>query len=188
MMIPGRRPPDRLIRVICRLPNGAILLIALLIAACAGTNTASMPQQLALAEPLAQPLSREELYAAKPVRPLAVAATPPLALSDAEAIRYGERLYAVNCAPCHRDNGEGNLHQFPTLNNNAFVTAQQPRPLIETVLFGRGVMPAFAPTLSAHDLAAVLSYVRNAWDNHASTISAAQIRQVEEAISAPAMP
>ncbi|MEZ4728479.1 MAG: cytochrome c [Caldilineaceae bacterium] len=99
-------------------------------------------------------------------------------MSETEALQLGEQLYAVNCAPCHRANGEGNLNHFPALNHNAFVTAQSPQPLIRTVLHGRGVMPAFYPTLNSSEIAAVLSYIRQAWSNDAAPITAAQVREV----------
>jgi cytochrome c6 len=102
-------------------------------------------------------------------------------LSGQALIEYGGTLYEVNCAACHRSNGEGNLNRFPALNGNALVTARQTQPLIRTVLYGRGVMPAFAPSLSDREIAAVLSYVRNAWSNQADGITAAQVREVRAA-------
>lgn len=78
-------------------------------------------------------------------------AATPADVGVAALIQRGQQLYSVNCAPCHQSNGEGNLHQFPALNGNAFVIAQQPQPLIRTVLYGSAVMPSFAPTLSDED-------------------------------------
>jgi cytochrome c6 len=98
-------------------------------------------------------------------------------LHDAE---WGQSLYTMNCAPCHQLNGEGKLYRFPALNGNALVVARQPQPLIQTVLYGRGgVMPGFAPTLSDREIAAVLSYIRNAWSNSASMIETDQVSQVK---------
>ncbi len=45
-------------------------------------------------------------------------------------------------------------------------TAGNPRP------YG---MPPFAQTLSGEEVAMVLSYVRNAWGNHGSLVTAAQV-------------
>ncbi|RIK40438.1 MAG: hypothetical protein DCC55_15035 [Chloroflexi bacterium] len=101
--------------------------------------------------------------------------------SDQALIDYGAALYEVNCAACHHSNGEGNLNRFPALNGSALVTAQQPQPLIRTVLYGRGVMPAFAPRLSDQEVAAVLSYIRNAWSNSASVVPATQVSEVRAA-------
>src|SRR5690606_12421381 len=92
------------------------------------------------------------------------------ALSDAALIEMGEAIYMSNCAPCHQPNGEGNLGIFPALNRNAFVTVRDPTAVIDVVLHGRQVMPAFEATLSAQEVAAVLSYIRNAWDNQAPVV------------------
>lgn len=96
-------------------------------------------------------------------------------LGDDELIALGQSLYTVNCAPCHRPNGEGNLPYFPALNGNALVTANPPTALIRTVLHGRREMPAFATALSDLELAAILSYVRDAWSNNASVVRPDQI-------------
>jgi cytochrome c oxidase subunit 2 len=102
--------------------------------------------------------------------------------SITELIQLGHSTYATNCAPCHQLKREGNLNRFPALSGNAFVPLQQPQPLIQTVLYGRGgVMPGFAPTLSEQEITAVLSYIRNAWGNSASLVSAAQVSEVKAA-------
>lgn len=103
-----------------------------------------------------------------------------LPLSDAAQIEIGKGVYINNCAPCHHANGEGNLDRFPALNRNAFVTVSDPTAVIDTVLHGREVMPAFEGSLTAQEMAAAISYIRNAWNNQASVVSAAQVREVQE--------
>lgn len=39
-------------------------------------------------------------------------------------------------------------------------------------------MPAFQDTLSNQEIAAVISYVRKAWGNNASTVTVEQVRSV----------
>jgi cytochrome c oxidase subunit 2 len=102
-------------------------------------------------------------------------------LGDAALMAVGKTIYASNCAPCHRPNGEGNLSIIPALNRNAIVTVSDPIPVIDTVLHGREVMPAFEVTLSAREVAAVLSYIRNAWNNQASVVSEGQVRAAQDA-------
>ena len=109
-----------------------------------------------------------------------------VSLDDATLIAMGETLYLGNCAPCHQPNGEGNLATFPALNRNAFVTVSDPTAVIDTVLNGRELMPAFAVTLSAQEVAAVISYIRNAWKNQAPTVNAQQVRSMQGGVeSAP---
>lgn len=115
---------------------------------------------------------------ATPLRPARKVESRADSLTEYQQLRLGARLFTVNCAPCHRANGEGNLRQFPPLNSSPLVTAQMPEPLIETVLYGRGVMPAFSPTLNNVELASVLTYIRQAWDNQAAPIGPEQIEEV----------
>lgn len=99
-------------------------------------------------------------------------------MSDDELINTGEQVYTNQCATCHQPNGEG-TDQYPALNNNSLVTSTDPAPVITTILHGRGQMPAFEDNLSTQQIAAVASYVRNAWDNNASVVTVAQARQVK---------
>ncbi len=122
---------------------------------------------------LEQPVTLAEIYWATPSRTapgLPEGETPLAAVEPAALISRGEALYEVHCAVCHYANGEGNLNRFPALNQNAFVTNDVPQPLIQTVLYGRGTMPAFHSTLSAHEVAAILSYIRNSWNNQAAVV------------------
>jgi mono/diheme cytochrome c family protein len=106
--------------------------------------------------------------------------TPVAPTGKPQLLRAGAELFAGNCAPCHRSNGEGNLNRFPPLNDSPLVIAQMPTALIETVLYGRQEMPAFAPTLNNAEVAAVLSYVRQAWSNQASIIEPDQVQAVRQ--------
>jgi mono/diheme cytochrome c family protein len=103
-----------------------------------------------------------------------------MVMSDSQLLQVGEQLFITNCASCHESNGEGNLNRFPPLNDSPLVTAQMPAPLIETVLYGRREMPAFSPTLSNVEAAAVLSYIRQAWGNQAAMIQPDQIQEVRQ--------
>jgi cytochrome c oxidase cbb3-type subunit 2 len=70
---------------------------------------------------------------------------------------------------------------FPPLKDSAVVTASDPSEHIRTVLRGLtgkaigGVtyataMPAFADQLTDEEIAAVLSYERTSWGNHAAPV------------------
>ena len=56
---------------------------------------------------------------------------------------------------------------YPRLAGNPIVTLHDPSPVIETVTYGQGSMMAFKDKLSGDNIAAVLSYIRNAWGNEA---------------------
>jgi cytochrome c oxidase subunit 2 len=98
----------------------------------------------------------------------------------AELIARGEKVYAANCAACHQANGMGLPGTFPAINGSA--VAKGPIDAhIATVLNGRPgtAMAAFGGQLSDADIAAVVTYQRNAWDN--KTGDAAQPAQIAAA-------
>jgi cytochrome c oxidase subunit 2 len=82
------------------------------------------------------------------------------------AIAQGKQVYDQNCAACHMPDGKGN----PQIGAKAIAGGTVPNgPLlahIQLVLHGKGVMPAWADRLSDADLAAVITYERNAFGNH----------------------
>lgn len=160
---------------------GALLVGSALLTACIGTAPPPIAERVQPAPSLVQPLTIEDLYWTRAGRQSYTAGGDGADLSDAEAFELGAQLYAVNCAPCHQANGEGNLNRFPALNNNALVTARNPQALLQTVLYGRGVMPGFAPTLNNREIAAVLSYIRNTWSNSAPVIAPSQVDEVSGA-------
>jgi cytochrome c oxidase subunit 2 len=93
----------------------------------------------------------------------------------------GERLYRKRCAACHLATGGGQLTiGAPALKNSAVVTGPV-RGFMETVLFGRGSMPAFRTSINDADLAAILSYERNAWGNdRGDLVTAAELAAVRD--------
>jgi len=84
----------------------------------------------------------------------------------AELVARGEKVYQANCAACHQANGMGMPGVFPAINGSKVATG----PIadhIHVVLNGRPgtAMAAFGNQLSDADIAAVVTYQRNAWDN-----------------------
>ena len=109
-------------------------------------------------------------------------------LSDAEdsekreidPVLLGKRIYN-NCISCHRSGGEGVAGQYPPLNRSRWVLGDD-RILARILLRGlngpievrgsvyNGQMPAWTQ-LSDRDIAAVLTYIRGAWENDASAVT-----------------
>lgn len=85
------------------------------------------------------------------------------ALPDLEA--RGAKVYAANCAACHQANGKG-AGPIKPLDGSAIVKDADHARQIQIVLKGaaNGAMPAWA-ALSDTDLAAVVTYTKNAWSN-----------------------
>jgi mono/diheme cytochrome c family protein len=78
----------------------------------------------------------------------------------------GRILYKKRCAGCHLSSGEGQLTLGAPALENSSVVAGAVDGLVTTVLSGRGSMPAFRQSITDADLAAILSYVSNAWGNN----------------------
>lgn len=85
------------------------------------------------------------------------------ALADLQA--RGAKVYAANCAACHQANGKG-AGPIKALDGSAIVKNANHAPQIQVVLkgAGNGAMPSWA-ALSDTDLAAVVTYTKNAWSN-----------------------
>ena len=104
---------------------------------------------------------------------LLLAATGALGQGDKDLLKQGQEIFEDTCADCHRSNGEGLPNKFPALKGNAFVQGN-PQPVLLIVLYGRhgklGQMPAWGEKFTDQEIAAMVSYVRNAWGNKAPTI------------------
>jgi cytochrome c oxidase subunit 2 len=96
----------------------------------------------------------------------AAAADDAKTFALSELVAHGEKVYEANCATCHQTDGMGLPGAFPAINGSRVATG----PIAEhlrVVMNGRPgtAMAAFAERLSDADLAAVVTYQRNAWNN-----------------------
>ena len=106
-------------------------------------------------------------------------AEPERELPRNELIARGQQVFAANCVACHQLGGEGVPGAFPPLAGSDFLMADKDRA-IGVVMRGlsgevtvkgqkfNGVMPSLDLTNS--DIAAVLSYVRTNFGNHATDV------------------
>ncbi len=86
-----------------------------------------------------------------------------------ELLAKGKEVYAANCVSCHQANGNGVEGLFPALNGSAIVNGPA-ADMINILLNGKNLMPAFKEQLNDADLAAVMTHERNSWDNTAKDI------------------
>ncbi|WP_079253709.1 cytochrome c oxidase subunit II [Endozoicomonas arenosclerae] len=87
----------------------------------------------------------------------------------AELMERGKKTYERVCAACHQVNGEGMPPIFPALKGSKMaIEKDQIKAHIDIVVNGKKgtAMQAFAAQLSEVDLAAVITYERNAWGNN----------------------
>lgn len=98
-----------------------------------------------------------------------------------QLMERGASVYTTYCVACHQTGGGGIPPAFPALAGSPVATlAEQLDNHIDTVLYGKAgtAMSAFGDVLSAADLAAVITYERNAWGNDTGDlIQPADIRQ-----------
>ena len=86
--------------------------------------------------------------------------------SLAELSDRGEGVYQKNCVACHQMNGEGLPPIFPALAGSDIVMFDKARN-VEILMEGvqGAAMQSFANQLSEVDMAAVITYTRQAWGN-----------------------
>lgn len=86
-----------------------------------------------------------------------------------ELMAVGERVYMAQCAACHQPNGQGIPGIFPALAGTGMsVDPEGLTQHIDVVVNGaRGTaMQAYRNQLTMSELAAVITYERNAWGNN----------------------
>jgi cytochrome c oxidase subunit 2 len=97
-----------------------------------------------------------------------------------ELMAKGETAYKNNCAGCHQANGGGVPPTFPALKGSPIATgADKLADHLNIVLNGKNAMPPFAGSLNDLDLAAIITYERNAWENNTGDV--VQPKQVNAA-------
>jgi len=86
--------------------------------------------------------------------------------TEADLAAKGEKIFADNCVACHQASGRGVPGAFPALDGSKIVNGPADAQ-IAIVLHGKAntAMPSWKQ-LSDTDIAAVITYTRNAWGNH----------------------
>lgn len=84
-----------------------------------------------------------------------------------ELMTLGQKVYETHCAMCHQISGEGLAGAIPALKGSVIATKDIPAH-IHMVVFGKPAtaMQAFGKQLTTIELAAVITYERNAWGNN----------------------
>ena len=113
------------------------------------------------AAPVATPAAAAPAPAATPAAP---AAAGPVALDMDQLMAEGRNVHLTYCAACHQPDGSGlSAAGFPALKDIQITLEEH----IQVGLNGRPgtAMAAFGPQLSDEQLAAVITYQRNAFGN-----------------------
>jgi cytochrome c oxidase subunit 2 len=120
--------------------------------------------------PIVVDVVSEEKYATwvaeQKTKMAALAEDPSKVWTMAELMARGEAVYTQTCAACHQANGKGLPPAFPALDGSKVATGPKEGHL-DMVLNGKlgSAMAAFGKQLSDSEIAAVVTYERNAWGN-----------------------
>jgi mono/diheme cytochrome c family protein len=120
-------------------------------------------------------------------------ATP--AKAAASVMTAGEAIYRDECSACHDLDGRGVAMLFPSLAQSSMAHASDPTSAIRLVLRGgRSVstaadptapgMPSYGWQLNDEQVAAVLTYIRNAWQTAAAPVSAETVGKARNQLRA----
>jgi cbb3-type cytochrome c oxidase subunit III len=116
-----------------------------------------------------------------------------VALVRSPTAQSGAQIFAAKCAACHQSAGQGSA-TYPPLAGNPDLAAVDPSGIIATIVNGRsgpltingktynGTMPAWKGELSNADIAAVATFVRSSWGNHAPGVTEQQVASAGPAV------
>ncbi|MEM1243695.1 MAG: cytochrome c oxidase subunit II [Pseudomonadota bacterium] len=90
----------------------------------------------------------------------------------AELMKIGKSSYNKYCAACHQENGMGIAPIYPALRADSVAVGKPISRHIRIVLNGvpGSAMQGFADQLTDVELAAIITYERNAWGNHTGDV------------------
>jgi mono/diheme cytochrome c family protein len=119
---------------------------------------------------------------------------PTAVATDDPRMRAGQAIYQDQCAACHTFSGSGIARMFPSLKGSPSVQSVHADSVLQVILNGtRAVateyaptgpaMPAFAWKLSDDQVAAVATFVRNAWGNAAAPVSSGDVKDARQAMA-----
>ncbi len=133
----------------------------------AGTTTvaeAEAPAEV-LTDAATEEAAPAEVAAAEtPVAEAPAEEAAPAEASMADQMAAGEEVYNTYCSACHQKSGEGMPPAFPALKGSAIATGDLAAH-INIVLNGKNAMTPFGGTLRDEQIAAVITFERNAWGN-----------------------
>jgi len=120
--------------------------------------------------------------------------TQPIKADD-PVMMAGQAIFHDQCSACHSIDGKGVAQLFPSLADSAMLRSRDPRSAIRLVLRGARSastdkeptapgMPSFGRQLNDDQVAAVLTYARNAWGRPAPAVTAADVSSARRQLRA----
>jgi len=106
-------------------------------------------------------------------------------LTRDELMHLGKEKYDQICAACHRVDGKGLPPMYPALKGSSVAVGKPISRHISMILNGvpGSAMQPYKEQLSDKEIAAIVTYERNAWENNTDDVvqpaEVAQVRQSE---------
>lgn len=117
---------------------------------------------------------------------------PPV---DKKLMSQGKQIYQRHCAMCHQDNGEGVAGAFPPLAGNSnlsnvklVATTVHDGHTGEITVKGKTfdqTMPPVGQDFTDEQIAAIATYIRNAWGNDFGGASKSEVKSILAGDSSP---
>ncbi len=118
-------------------------------------------------------------------------ASAGVAKPAANVLDRGAKVYEQQCAQCHGEAGQGRPGAFPALAGNRAVMMADPTNVVRVVLQGGYLpatagnprphgMPPFMQVLGDEEVAAVATFIRNAWGNQAPGVGTMEVYRARE--------
>lgn len=114
--------------------------------------------------------------------------------SDNSQMTAGAAIYRDQCSACHQLDGKGVPNLFPSLASSSLTHSDDPQSVLHLILRGaRSVgtkdeptapgMPSYAKQLDDAQIAAVATYIRNAWGEAAPAVEAGRVKSARDALA-----
>ena len=113
-----------------------------------------------------------------------------------DMVALGQELFSSRCGVCHGPLGQGQPGKFPPLAGSEWVRAPSPGRPIRIVLnsvngeiqvkgetYNDPAMPPWRDAATDEEIAAILTYVRQAWGNNAPPVKPEQVKEIREKTS-----
>jgi len=122
--------------------------------------------------------------------PVRKAPRPTVRVASGEVLARGGKVYAVHCAACHGEQGQGVPGIYPPLAGNRAVTQGSPANVVQMIRLGGFApstagnpqpfgMPPFSQVLGNDDIAAVATFIRQSWGHRADAVTPLDVLQVK---------
>ncbi|WP_185958330.1 DUF7133 domain-containing protein [Fodinibius sediminis] len=134
-------------------------------------------------DPLARRIDKMIKRLDWPGKPKAEPTPEPLTPDEKERFELGKQLFATSCGSCHQEDGKGMKGMAPPLVNSKWVLGK-PSHLIRILLDGKEGemrMPPVGDRYSDEEIAAIATYIRQAWGHKEHPVPPSLVMEVRGA-------